>query len=101
MGGWVVMSRRAYSCEISVGFNPVAYDALRKSQHKAVEIQNARRRADADIVLSSSLARSHGRIVAKVSLDVSHDDMAVDALSWHEPLPSELAVWRHGARSAR
>jgi hypothetical protein len=48
------------------------------------------------VVLSGALSRSHGRIVAEISLDVGHDDMTVDAISRHKPLPGHVA--RHGAR---
>jgi hypothetical protein len=51
------------------------------------------------VVLSGALSRSYGRIVAEVSLDVGHDDMAVDAVSRHKPLPGDVA--RHGGRRAQ
>ena len=46
------------------------------------------------VVFSGALSRSYGRIVAEVSLDVGHDDMAVDTVSRHKPLPGDVA--RHG-----
>lgn len=51
------------------------------------------------VVLAGALSRSYGRIVAKISLDVGHDDMAVDAVSRHKPLPGDVA--RHVGRRAR
>ncbi len=55
----------------------------------------------ADLVLPGAFARSHGRIVAEISLDVGDDDMAVDAFAGYKPLPGELAVGRHVGRRAR
>jgi hypothetical protein len=51
-------------------------------------------------VLSSSLAGTDGRIVAKVALDVGDNDVTVDAISRHKPLTSDVAI-RHGARRAQ
>ena len=51
------------------------------------------------VVLAGALSRSYGRIVAEISLDVSHDDMAVDAVSRHKPLPGDVA--RHSGRRAQ
>jgi hypothetical protein len=48
------------------------------------------------VVFSGALSRSYSRIVAEVSLDVCYDDMAVDAISRHKPLPGDVA--RHGGR---
>lgn len=51
-------------------------------------------------VLSSSLAGTYGRIVAKVALDVGDNDMTVDAIARHKPLTSDVAI-RHGAGRAQ
>jgi hypothetical protein len=51
------------------------------------------------IVLSGALSRSYGRIIAEISLNVGHDDMTVDAISRHEPLPGNVA--RHSARQTQ
>jgi hypothetical protein len=51
------------------------------------------------VILSGAFSRSYGRIVAEISLDVGHDDMTVDAISRHKPLPGYVA--RHSARRAQ
>ena len=50
------------------------------------------------VVLSGALSRSYGRIVTEISLDVGDDDVAVDAVSRHKPLPGDVA-WHGGMRA--
>lgn len=63
-------------------------------------LHGARRRNCPDLVFSGALAWSDGSVVAKVPLDVCHDNMTVDALSHHKPLAGDI-TGRHGARWAQ
>jgi len=85
----------SYCCEVAVRFDPVSENTLNDGKHGAT-FQMAGR---SYLVLSGALSRSDGRIVAEISLDVGHNDMTVDAISRHEPLPGYVA--RHGARRAQ
>ena len=85
----------SYCCEVTVRFDPVSRDTLEHSKHCAT----SQMAGMSYVVLSGALSRSYGRIVAEISLDVGHDDMTVDAISRHKPLPGYVA--RHGARRAQ
>ena len=90
------LKRLAYCCKVTVGLDPVTGDTLGHGKHGAVGTVTGRPYG----VLSSSLAGTDGRIVAKVALDVGDNDMTVDAISRHKPLTSDVAI-RHGARRAQ
>ena len=85
----------SYCCEVAVGFYPVSGDTLNRSKH-ARNVSDGRQ---SYIVLSGARSRSYSRIIAEISLDIGHDDMAVDAFSKHKPLPGDVA--RHGAMRAQ
>jgi hypothetical protein len=76
-----------YCCEVAVCFDPVSDDTLNDGKHCATS-QTA---GISYVVLSGALSGSYGRIVAEISLDVGHDDMTVDAISRHKPLPGDVA----------
>jgi hypothetical protein len=86
------LERRAYSCKVTVGLDPVTGDTLGHGKHGAVGTVTGKPYG----VLSSSLAGTDGRIVAKVALDVSDHDMTVDAISRHKTLTSDVDMFFEG-----
>jgi hypothetical protein len=87
---------RPYSCEVAIRLDPVSYDTLDMMVSMAQRLKAPGR---SYFVLSGALSGSHGRIVAEIPLDVGHDDMTVDAISGHKPLPSNVAGHSAGRHS--